>query len=84
MGAVRFYIDGQEVTGLTAELHFMEWVLSLAQERDKELGQACKGDRSALNAVCIFQKGAYRYDAPSRILIGRSGVRMGSDAQVAV
>lgn len=74
MSKVNFFIKGQEVTGLTAELQFMEWVLSLAQENDKELAKACEGDRCALAAMRIFQEGAFRGDSTARALIEKSGV----------
>ena len=76
MSKVNFFIAGQEVTGLTAELQFMEWVLSLGQENDKELAEACDGDRCALAAMRIFQRGAFGNDAQARALLVKSGLHM--------
>jgi hypothetical protein len=47
-----FHIDGKEVTGTQAELHYMNWCLALEQEHSDV-------PHTALDAMADFQKGAF-------------------------
>lgn len=70
-------LHNRPVTGIQAELHFVEWCLALAQENDAELDCACyPHGRNALTAMHLFQEGAFRVQAgTTRMLVERSGIQ---------
>lgn len=57
---VNFSVNGQQVTGLQAEAHFVEWALALEQEHNEDLIMLTCNDRCSSEASRIFQVAAYQ------------------------
>lgn len=64
-----FYLYGEQVSGTTAEAHFVDWCLRL--ENESEPVAHC-----ALDAARDFQLGAYRCDASKRAILRRAGIEL--------
>lgn len=64
-----FQIDGKEVTGTQAELHYMNWCLALEQEH-------ADVPHCALDVGASFQRGAFRGDKRDLARINLSGVEI--------
>ncbi|PUE09018.1 hypothetical protein B9Z51_08795 [Limnohabitans sp. T6-5] len=74
MGRPIIIIAGQEVTGIQAEVAFMQWALALEQEHNQALITACKGNRCGL-AVCeVFQKAVFGKNIAFMGLLGQAGI----------
>ena len=64
-----FYLYGDQVSGITAEAHFVDWCLRLENEHEPVA-------HCALDAARDFQLGAYRCDESKRALLRRSGIEI--------
>jgi len=67
---VSFKINGERVSGIAAELHFMNWCLSVDQEGTPWV------PRSGLSASRGFHLGVYGTDEIHLELVERSGVEV--------
>jgi hypothetical protein len=63
------YLYGEQVSGTTAEAHFVEWCLRLENEHEPVA-------HCALDAARDFQEGAYRYNMGKREILKRSGIEI--------
>ena len=66
---MHIYLDGKEVTGNQAEVHFISWCLSL--ENENEPVAHC-----SLGASRDFQDGVYRHNLEKRQILRRSGIEV--------
>jgi hypothetical protein len=64
-----FYLYGDQVSGTTAEAHFIHWCLRLENEHEPVA-------HCALDAARDFQLGAYRYDESKRAILQRAGIEI--------
>lgn len=71
-----FTIAGRAVSGLGAEAHFVEWALALPQHDNAALRCECGGRVTSLDAVRIFQVGAFDHDAACERLLRQAGIRV--------
>ena len=62
-----FKINGQAASGLSAEAAYIEWCLSLQNERQPV-------PRTALSAIKDFQEGAFRGNLESRSRLQQAGI----------
>ena len=66
---MHIYLDGKEVTGNQAEVHFIDWCLSL--ENENEPVAHC-----SLDAISDFQEGVYGHNLEKREILNRSGIEV--------
>ena len=66
---MHIYLNGREVTGNQAEVHFVSWCLSL--ENENEPVAHC-----SLDASRDFQDGVYRHNLEKRQILKRSGIEV--------
>lgn len=64
------YLYGDQVSGITAEAHFVEWCLRLENEHEAAVPHC------ALDAKRDFQEGAYRYNMEKRSILNRAGIEI--------
>ena len=67
---MKFEIDGRVMSGEKACGHFIEWCLALEQSNDLCI------PHSVLDAIRVFQNGAYRKDPVALDLLLRSGLKI--------
>jgi len=63
------YLYDEQVSGTTAEAHFVEWCLRLKNEHQPVA-------HCALDAVRDFQEGAYRYNMEKREILKLAGIEI--------
>jgi len=66
---MHIYLNGREVTGNEAEVHFVSWCLSLENENQPVA-------HCSLNASRDFQDGVYRHNLEKRQILKRSGIEV--------
>lgn len=64
MATTTFNIAGNQVNGLQAEAHFVDWALALEQEHNEDLAILTCNDRCSSEAARIFQVAAYQDYSP--------------------
>jgi hypothetical protein len=78
LNTLHITINGEPAHGAQAEAHFVEWALALEQEHNEKLLAACKGERTSLAAINVFQFAAF---SPFRTtadcnLLGQAGIEI--------
>jgi hypothetical protein len=63
------YLYDEQVSGTTAEVHFINWCLRLENEHEPVA-------HCALDAARDFQEGAYRYNMEKRAILNRAGIEI--------
>ena len=63
------YLYDEQVSGVTAELHFINWCLRLENEHQPVA-------HCALDASRDFQEGAYRYNMEKREILKLAGIEI--------
>lgn len=63
------YLHGDQVSGTTAEVHFVSWCLKLENEHQPVA-------HCALDAARDFQEGAYRGNTDKREILKRAGIEI--------
>lgn len=63
------YLYGEQVSGNTANVHFIEWSLRLENEH-------AAVPHNALDANKMFQQGAYRHDVEAGKVLKLAGIEV--------
>lgn len=63
------YLYDEQVSGTTAELHFIDWCLRLENEHNPV-------PHNALDAMHCFQEGAYNYNMEKREILKHAGIEI--------